>query len=72
MYIKVGDYLYTVNSQLFEVTKSCSIKYKKWKHTSKLTSVNYSNLLNKIYMPENVSIKALLRLSIMVQNRHFL
>lgn len=39
MYIKVGDYFYTVNSQLFEVTKSCPIKYKKWKHTSNLTSL---------------------------------
>lgn len=68
MYIKVGDYFNTVNSQLIEVTKSCFIKYKKWKHTSNLTSVNYSNLLNKIYMPENVSIKALLSLTIMVQN----
>lgn len=71
MYIQVGDYFYTVNSQIFEVIKSCPIKYKKWKNTSILTSVNYSNVLNKIYMLENVSIKALLRLSIMVQNRHF-
>lgn len=50
MYIKVGDYFYTVNSLLFEVTKSCPLKYKKWKHTSNFMSVNYSNLLNKIYM----------------------
>lgn len=48
MYLKVGDYFYTEN--LFEVTKSCLIKYKKWKHTSNFMSVNYSNLLNKIYM----------------------